>query len=163
MRQRVLHSLVMIIGGLGLLLCPHVTEGEDEPSLLEGCAPILGQGPKGEVSLYIAKTRERPGRVCVRVINGLSPSVGIGTDAFRLQKRDDGQFRDFRETPPDSIPGIIIGGTADRFEVLAGNFLDRQLPLFGPAPPGMYRVCFRYALHASTEEREVCSEEFSLP
>jgi hypothetical protein len=105
----------------------------------------------------------KPGFVCVRAVNGIS--LPLSSDGFRLQRREDGQFQDFTEIMPPMPPGLIIGETLPRLSLQLGARLERQLPLYSPAPPGTYRACLRYTLYLNlnTERQEVCSEELSLP
>lgn len=157
-----LHLLVSIAGtGSFLLLLYGIGRSEQIP--LPGCPPLPEQAPEGTVAVYVAKMQEKPGFACVRVVNGIATT--LSSDGFRLQRREDGQFHDFTDKPPATPPGLIIGQTLIRLGVQRGSRLERELPLYSPAPPGTYRACFRYALYLNlnTERQEVCSEEFSLP
>lgn len=173
-RPQVVLSLAVMVSGLCLLLSFSCAKGqdkpipfEDDPTLpapvrpLSGCPPLPEQAPEGTVAVYVAKMQEKLGSVCARAVNGIRPSIGY--EGFRLQRREEGQFHDFTEMMPKSHPGLIIGEEAVHFELPIGSWLDRQFPLSSPAPPGTYRACFRYTLHMSMEQREVCSEELSLP
>jgi hypothetical protein len=112
--------------------------------------------------VYVATMLHKPGFLCVRAVNGFRPAIGYA--GFRLQRRAAGQCHDFIEPLLPKPPGIIIGETLLRFSLQLGAWLDRQLPLYSSAPPGMYRACFRYYLQMSSTEREdVCSQEFTVP
>jgi hypothetical protein len=94
--------------------------------------------------------------------DGLRPAIGYA--GIHLQRRVEGQFADFTEPLPPAPPGIIIGETLQRFDLQLGTRLDRQLPLYRPAPPGTYRACFRYYPQmSSTERADVCSQAFTVP
>ena len=173
-RPQVVLSLAVIVSGLCLLLSFSCARGQESSPFKDapmqpvpgsppgGCPPLPEQAPECTVAVYVAKMPERPGFVCARAVNGIPPPIGY--DGFHLQRREEGQFHDFIEPMPPTPPGVIIGEDAIRFEMVIGSRLDRQFPRFGPAPPGTYRVCFRYTLHHMiTERQEVCSEEFSLP
>jgi hypothetical protein len=106
---------------------------------------------------------EKPGVVCVRVVNGIPTT--ISSDGFRLQRHEDGQFHDFIDMLPPAPQDLIIGETLLHPSAQQGARLQRELPLYSPAPPGTYRACFRYTLYRNLnmERQEVCSDEFSLP
>jgi hypothetical protein len=151
---------------LAFALLPIIGRGE-YPSPPPGCPPLPEQGAGNKVSIHVIEALDTPRMVCVRAINGLQEMIGIGGVVFRLQKWEKrwwrgGQFRDFKETPPS---GTLLGATAVLTGMSPGGVFDARLPHFSPAPPGKYRVCFRYQLQAPRhgEPREVCSEEFSLP
>jgi hypothetical protein len=143
------------------LFLPVVGTSEQAPP--PGCPPLPGQAPEGTVAVYVAKMPEKPGFVCARAVNGIPPPIGY--DGFHFQRREEGQFHDFTEPVPPTPPGVIIGEDATRFMLVVGSRLERQFPLYSPAPPGTYRACFRYTLYLNlnTERQEVCSEELSLP
>lgn len=151
---------------LPLILLPAVGWSE-YPSPPPGCPALPEQGSTNTVSVHVAKAVDVPGVVCVRVINRLNEEV-VGTAGFMLRLQawqknwwwQKGRFVDFRETFPG---GVLVGGTAVQLKVPAGGIVDQRLPLGQPAPPGRYRACCRYILPRGGEEREVCSEEFSLP
>jgi len=130
-------------------------------SPISECPPLPEQVQEGAVTVYVVKMPEKPGFVCARAVNGIRPSVSF--NSFLLQKRDEGQFHDFTEPRPPTPPGVIIGEEAVHIVLMSGQWFDRQFPSFSPAPPGMYRACFRYTLPQSAEMRETCSEEFTLP
>ena len=167
-------SFAVMVCGLCLFLSSSYARGQEERipsqdaptqpapvSPFSGCLPLPEQVPEGTVAVYVAKMQEKSGFVCVRAVNGLPTT--LSSDGFRLQRREDGQFHDFTDKPPATPPGLIIGQTLIRLGAQRGARLERELPLYSPAPPGMYRACFHYTLYASMEQREVCSEEFSLP
>lgn len=173
-RQQGVLSLAVMISGLHLLLSFSCAKGQEKPlssedhptlpspvSPLKDCPLLPEQAPEGTITVYVAKMQEKSGFVCARAVNGIRPSINF--DGFHLQKRDGEQFHDFAEPMPPTPPGVIIGQEAVHIMLPIGYWFDRQFPSFSPAPPGTYRACFRYTLHASTEEREACSEEFSLP
>lgn len=164
-------ALTMMLAGISLcgILVPPSGKGEFSPSL--ACPPLPKTAPAGQVSIYVAKAQNRPGFVCVRVINGRSEDIGFGAPPTvtlqRWKKEKPGessQFRDFLgDYPP---PG--------RFEVQQpllkwyfppGTVMDEQVPMFRPAPPGRYRVCFPYDVggQGARGKQVVCSEEFTLP
>src|SRR5712691_657248 len=157
-RPQVVLSLAVMVSGLCLLLRLSCARGQDKPipfeddstlpapvKPLSGCPPLPEQAAEGTVAVYVAKMQEKLGSVCARAVNGIPPPIGY--DGFHLQRRKEGQFHDFTEPMPPMPPGVIIGEDASRFEMVIGSRLDRQFPRFGPAPPGTYRVCFRYTLH----------------
>lgn len=131
----------MMVSGLCLFLSLSGAKGqdqpipfEDDPTLpaparppLSGCPPLPEQAPEGTVALYVAKMQEKPGFVCVRVVNGIATT--LSSDGFRLQRRENGQFHDFTDTPPATPPGLIIGQTLIRLGVQRGSRLERELPL----------------------------------
>ena len=160
-KQRRQCRFAVSAGTMCLLLFCSPVRGRGEQPHPEGCPSLPQQAPEGTVAVYVAKVQEKSGFVCVRAVNGLPTT--LSSDGFRLQRREDGQFHDFTDKPPATPPGLIIGQTLIRLSAQRGARLERELPLYSPAPPGTYRACFRYILHASREQREVCSEEFSLP
>jgi hypothetical protein len=132
----------------------------EHPSYL-GCLPLPETGPAGRVSVYVAKALDVPGVVCARVINGFSSSIVGAVGYLRLQKWEEGRFRNLDEILSGGAPMIM---TADRPAMPSGAVIDRRLPFSGqPAPPGRYRVCFGYIPPEQDQYQQVCSEEFSLP
>jgi hypothetical protein len=138
-----------------------------------GCPPLPAQGPAKMVSVYATEAMDRPGIVCVRVINGLDKAIYGGMVLGRLQQWEEGRwwrqgrFRDYQDfsTLPDGsvvmVPSVLRG-------LPTGEPSDELLPLSGhPPPPGRYRVCASYqdqvSRHGGSSKHEVCSEEFSLP
>jgi hypothetical protein len=161
MKRRVLSTLLLTLGGLSLAL-PSVSGSSQEQPSHATCPPLPEQGPVERVSVYVTKTIDVPGVVCVRAINGFSSAiVAAGVFSLGLQKWERGKFQDFQESTPGSTPTIIA---ADRPQMSPGVSIDHQLPFSGqPAPPGRYRACFRYNLLSGGEWQEAYSEEFSLP
>jgi hypothetical protein len=136
-----------------------------------GCPRLPVEGVTNKISVYVVKAQVYSGLVCVRVINGLDEPIYSGVIPGRLQQWEkrwwwrEGQFRDFQDvsTLPD---GSVVFEPAALFSLPAGAPRDGFLPLSGhPAPPGRYRVCFRYQIErqGARSEHEVCSEEFLLP
>lgn len=131
--------------------------------VLPGCPPLPEAGPAGQVSLYVSKAQEL-GVVCVQAINGLSTSILPSGTYFRLQRREQGQFRDIPEPAPP--PGVWIGANLGHFEWKPGAIINKRLFADQTSPlPGQYRVCFHYQMAVSEQGTDlaVCSEEFSLP
>lgn len=163
-RQRVVHDLTLIVGGLYLLLfSPVGARGEQTPPI--GCPPLPERGPTNAVSVYVAKALDVPGVVCARVINGFSSPIASGLPNLKLQKWQEGkggrrgEFHDFRD--PGSAPFLV---TANIMAMQPGVIINQRFPYSGqPAPPGRYRVCFGYLPAGQAESQQVCSEEFSLP
>jgi hypothetical protein len=151
------------------LFLPAMVRGEHPFSL--GCPPLPESGPPGQVAIYVAKTQDPPGFVCVRVINGRSESIGHSAPPrVSLQRWEEGkpgqpgQFQDFPGAY--SHPGgLDVQQLLVKWYSPPGMILDEQMPMFQPAPPGRYRVCFTYSVIKQGEqsEHEVCSEEVTLP
>lgn len=129
------------------------------------CPPLPAMGPADQVSVLVAKALDRPGFVCIRVTNGLSGRISHGLPEGRLQVWEEGkeegygQFQDFK-------PDAVVGRLSLWPLLWPGEGTDSYLPHSGQsAPPGRYRVCFRYEdpLWQRQSQKEVCSEEFSLP
>jgi hypothetical protein len=162
-RQRGVHDLILIGGGLYLLLFPAVgARGEQTPPV--GCPPLPERGPANAVSVYVAKALDVPGVVCARVINGFSASIASGP-ILKLQQWQEGEgwkrgeFHDLRD--PGSAPFLV---TANIMALQPGGIINQRLPYSGqPAPPGRYRVCFGYIPPGLADSQQVCSEEFALP
>lgn len=164
-------SLALMLAGvsLGSLLLPGMGKGSF-PAYLT-CPPLPETGPAGQVSIYVVKTQDPPGFVCVRVINGRSESIGHGVPpSVSLQRWEEGkpgqlgQFRDFPGAYTH-LGGLEVQQLLVKLYFPPGEVLDEPAPMFQPAPPGRYRVCFRYDVRGQEEggKQEVCSEEFSLP
>jgi hypothetical protein len=162
-RQRRVHDLTLIAGGLYLLLFSPVGARGEQTSPV-GCPPLPERGPANAVSIYVAKALDVPGVVCARVINGFSSSIASGLN-LKLQKWQEGkgsrrgEFHDFRD--PGSAPFLV---TANIMAMQPGVIVNQRLPYSGqPAPPGRYRVCFSYIPPGQAESQPVCSVEFQVP
>ncbi len=149
------------IGGVSLLLCCTPVQGRGERMPSEHCPPLPERGPADVVSLYVEQALDVPGVVCARVINGFSSSIVGAGGYLRLEQWEDGKFRDVDEILFGGAPMIIA---ADRPSMPAGAVIENRLPAYGqPAPPGRYRVCFRYISSGHTEIQQVCSTALTLP
>lgn len=160
----------MLVGtSLCGLLFP--SRGEGGFSLSFACPPLPKTAPAGQVSIYVAKAQDSPGFVCVRVINGRSENIGFGDPpTVTLQRWEEetpgkpGQFRDFLGdyTHPG---GFEVQQGLVKWYFPTGIVVDEQVPMFRPAPPGRYRVCFPYDVRGQEArgKQVVCSEEFTLP
>lgn len=127
----------------------------------EHCPPLPERGPADVVSLYVEQALDVPGVVCARVINGFSSSIVGAGGYLRLEQWEDGKFRDLDEILFGGAPMIIA---ADRPSMPAGAVIETRLPAYGqPAPPGRYRVCFRYISSGHTEIQQGCSTALTLP
>jgi hypothetical protein len=161
MKKRVVPGSVVIVWGLCLFLCLSPVRGRGEQLPPEGCPPLPEQGPANQVSVYVAQALYAPGAVCARVINGFSSSIVGAVGYLRLQKWEEGRFRDLDEILSGGAPVLM---TADRPAMPPGAIIEHRLPLYGqPAPPGRYRVCFGYIPPGQDDLQWTCSEEFSLP
>jgi hypothetical protein len=139
MKRRVLSGLLLALGGLSLILLSASSRGQEPPAHVT-CPPLPEQGPANQVSIYVAKALDAPGVVCARVINGFSASIVGAVGYLRLQKWEEGRFRDLEELLSGGAPILM---TADRPAMPPGATIEHRLPLSGqPAPPGRYRVCF---------------------
>jgi hypothetical protein len=128
---------------------------------LPGCPQLPEQGVARRVSIHVSKRLDTTELVCVRVINGLSVNVEYGAVAFWLQKwkETEGKFLNIED--PD-LRGTAVQMVA--YMLPAGGILDRYLPSSRqPAPPGRYRVRFRFRTPGQDVDEEVYSGEFSLP
>ncbi len=173
-------SLVVVVSGLYLFLSFSSVKGQDRPIPFEdaptqpslgsanGRPPLPETASAGAVAIYIAKIPDKPGFVCVRVVND-TPLLRNPIKDLLLQQREEGQFKELIEVlpTPQNHPGIIIGETLPALAsgpVEKGTLLTRQMPLYTPLPPGVYRACVRYrTLQKSLDQEEACSEEISLP
>lgn len=161
MKQRVVHGYIVIVWGLCLLLLLSPVGGRGEQTPPEGCPPLPEQGPADTVSIYVAKAIDVPEVMCARVINGFSSSIVGAVGYLRLQKWEEGRFRDLDEILSGGAPMIM---TADRPAMPSGAVIEHRLPFYGqPAPPGRYRACFGYIPPGQDQQQQACSEEFSLP
>lgn len=142
-----------------------LSKGEDlQP--LPGCPRLPEQGPRvNRISIHVEKTLDKPGVVCVRVLNGLDTRLLYGVSAFRLHKVDAGgeeQKDPSSAATEGSSQGIPIVPQTIGYGLEAGGHVDRYLPgSLLPASPGRYQTCFRYDDQYDGEQ--VCSEVFSLP
>lgn len=129
-----------------------------------GGALLPEHGSSRDISVHVAQITDRPGVVRALVYNGTDEELAYGATSFSLQKNwlwiiwlPYLDFKDFlfgakmrAVTPVELL--LRMGGRAERY-----------LPRFGKsAPPGRYRVCFRYQVRRSTEEQCVCSTPFWL-
>lgn len=156
MRWRALSFLLLTLGGWCLLLLPLSERSQAQP-FPANCPPLPEQGPAGTVSLYVAKALDVPGVICVRAVNGISPSIRWGGTSFFLQKWEDGTFQHF------SPGGGPMGGVLIGVELPVGKTVNYYLFAGQPAPPGRYRACFRYTMTSGGAEQVTCSEELTLP
>jgi hypothetical protein len=159
MRRRVLHR---VVGGVCLYLFLLPVAGRSQsPPLPPGCPPLPEQGPAKKISLYVVKALDKPGAVCIRVINRLSEQIEYGELAFWLQKWEE-ERREFQRIEEPDLRGTAVRLVA--YGLPAGGVVDRRLPYSRqPAPPGKYRACFRFRMPGQSVDDEVYSEEFSLP
>jgi hypothetical protein len=141
----------------------------DRYSLDPRCPPLPATGLVNQVSVHTAKELNRPGVVCVRVINRLSEGIGHRINFARLHRwEEEGRgreagFREFKEvsTLPD---GSVVGELLAHAVLPPGGAYDEYVPRFQSAPPGRYRVCVSYNFPSwQRQSQEVCSEEFTLP
>ena len=169
--QRVLELSGEYEGGTRVFHLTAVQPLESYPPYPD-CPSLPARGPADTVAVYVAEAVERPGIVCVRIINGLNKAIYGGVILGRLQHWEDGwwwrqgRFRDYQDVSirPD---GTGIGIPSLLRSLGAGEPSDERLPLSGqPAPAGRYRVCASYqdwtAGYGEASERETCSEEFTL-
>jgi hypothetical protein len=156
MKRRVVFGLLLALGGLALTLLPLAARGQAWPPRAD-CPPLPAQGPARTVAVYAATALDVPGVICVRAVNGISPSIVWGGTSFFLQKWADGAFQNF------SPSGGPMGVVAAEVESPVGQKLDHYLFAGQPAPSGRYRACFRYTVTLRGAEQVTCSEEFTLP
>jgi hypothetical protein len=163
-------SPVIMLAGVALCSFPLPGMGRSGFSSLT-CPSLPETALVGQVSIYVARVQDSPGFACVRVINGRSDYIGHGAPpTISLQRWEEeqpgqpGQFQSFPDvyTHPG---GFEVQQLAVKWYSPPGAVLDEQVPMFQPAPPGWYRVCFRYEVQGQEErgKQEVCSEGFSLP
>jgi hypothetical protein len=155
MRWRAFSFLLLALGVLCLLLLP-LSERSQARLFPATCPPLPEQGPAGTVSLYAAKALDVPGVICVRTVNGISPSIRWGGTSLFLQKWEDSAFQNF--FPGGGSPGVV----AAEVESPVGQKVDRYLFADQPVTPGRYRVCFRYTVTLKGEEQVICSDELTL-
>lgn len=155
MKRRALYCLTIALGGLCPLL-PISGRSQDQPFHAK-CPPLPEQGPADTVSVYVAKALDAPGVLCVRVVNGITPAVGLMGGPFWLQKWEENTFRAF------SPSGAPQAGALAGWELPVGKTVDRELFAGQPVSPGRYRACLRYYVGQGGEGQIACSEEISLP
>ena len=157
--RRLCHPAV--VSGVLVLSFFLPTVGKSEQTPLPDCPLLPTQGPADTVSVYVAKAFDVSGVVCARVINGFSSSIVGAVGYLKLQKWEEGGFRDLDEILSGGAPMIM---TADRPAMPSGAVIEHRLPSYGqPAPPGRYRACFGYLPPGQDQQQQACSEEFSLP
>lgn len=133
-------------------------------------ALLLGDGPSHEVSLSVAV--ERRGFIWVRAYNGTERDLGYGSPPFHLQQ----SWGWFLWLPYFNVAEFIrdlrwsfvsLGFDMAIHRLPVGQKVDDHLPISlsgTPAPPGRYRVCFRYRpFWGENRYQSVCSAPFWLP
>lgn len=137
-----------------------------------GCAALPEGGPDNTISISVARVVDQPGVVCARVYNGTYEDLGYAAGAFRLHKSWLWvlwvPYFNLQDVVRSLLPGAPIVAFTGMIDLLPPTGrMDGYLPSFGlyhsPAPPGRYRVCFRYLAGKSEDERRVCSAAFWLP
>src|SRR5438477_4815666 len=100
-------TLLVLLGVVTVALFPLVV-GTSEQAPPLGCPPLPEQGPADTVSIYVARALDAPGVLCVRVVNGITPAVGLIGGPFWLEKWEENTFRAFS---PGGAPvaGVLAG------------------------------------------------------
>ena len=117
------------------------------------CA-VLPQTPdEPTVRVYVHVVS--PTHICTRAINGSNKHMTHWGGSFRLERwKTDHWFW---------IRAKEISFPLARFSLGPGQFTESVLPHSAePPPPGLYRVCFRYADQQGEKTRRTCSDTFRL-
>jgi len=128
------------------------------------CSSLPEHGQENQVALAVAPVGDNPGVVCVRVDNGRPESIYYDWAALRLERRWVRLMWSSILRPKDLFPGRQASETQPVLRYIKEkSFRDFFLPSqYNPAPPGIYRVRFRYRLTEQGEEQTLYSETVTI-
>ena len=148
--------IALLLVPLGLAV---VGSGEVPPPLLP-CAALPEAGPAGEVSLFVGQDADKPGSVCLRILNLSTRVLSYGFHSYILQTQGmrpiwSAQLLSMWLKTDEEIVRIIpTGSYADDWH--------RFSPPHSWFFPQWHRACVRFSFSGQNEEsHRVCSLPFS--
>lgn len=148
---------------IALLLVPlglAVIGSGEAPPPLPPCAALPETGSAGEVSLFVGQDADKPGSICLRILNLSTRVLSYGFHSYILQTQGVRRIWSAKligmwpETDEEIVRIIPPGSHADDWH--------RFSPSHSWFFPQWYRACVRISFSGQSEEtHRVCSQPFS--
>ena len=148
---------------IALLLVPlglAVIGSREAPPPLPPCAALPETGPAGEVLLFVGQDADKPGSVCLRILNLSTRVLSYGFHSYILQTQGVRRIWSgpllgmWPKTDGEAVRIIPTGSHADDWH--------RFSPSHSWFFPQRYRACVSFSFSGQNEEtHQVCSLPFS--
>lgn len=170
--------LFLLVGGIigsifALILLRQDFQRDHTPlplPLVPVCDSLPARGPDNVVAVFVGRIATHPGMVCARLHNGTQETINYGLLSLRLERRWLGIVWSSALRLRDLLPGDPrIAVKLPLFMLRPGEGQDKYVTsLYGPAPPGTYRVRLHYRVYPEEDglkedERTAYSEAVVLP